>query len=103
LKTRSRGATNYDVAIQHILSHPKLIDYFKKHQNLILDGEIFKFGYTLNKISGLCRKQEVDSDMQNLEFYLYDIVDTTKNFCDRLSCIKELKKELNLSFEPEKD
>ena len=103
LKTRSRGATNYDVAIKHILTHPTLIDYFNKHQNLILDGEIFKFGYTLNKISGLCRKQEFDPDMCNLEFYLYDIVDTTKPFPDRLNVINQLKNDLSLSFSPERE
>lgn len=103
LKTRSRGATNYDVALNHILTNKQLVNYFKNHKDLILDGEIFKFGYTLNTISGLCRKQEPDIKMSNLEFYLYDIVDLKKAFPDRLKIIKEFKNELNLSFSPERE
>ena len=74
--TSSRGAINYDLAIYHIIEHPTLIKFFENNPTIILDGEIFKMGYTLNKISGLCRHIEKMSDTEPLEFYWYDIYDT---------------------------
>lgn len=102
IKTSSRGATNYDIAIKHIITHPKLIELLKEHPNIILDGEVYKFGWTLNKISGLCRKQETDPEMEDLEFYMYDIVDTEKPFPARLNIINRIKESLNLGFDPNK-
>ena len=58
IKTVARGATNYDVATTHLRTNPKLIEFFENNPDIILDGELYKFGLTLNLISGLCRKQE---------------------------------------------
>lgn len=44
IKTASRGAITYDVAITHITRHPKLIELFKEQPDLMLDGEIYKHG-----------------------------------------------------------
>lgn len=44
IKTASRGAITYDIAINHIITHPKLINLFKENPDLILDGEIYKHG-----------------------------------------------------------
>lgn len=103
IKTASRGAITYDVAVNHIITHPKLIDLFKENPDLILDGEIYKHGWTLNKISGLARKEEPDEEQKHLEYYLYDIADTTKTFKDRLTILNEIKDKLNLDFDPEKE
>lgn len=103
IKTASRGAITYDVAIKHIIEHPKLIELFKENPNLILDGEIYKHGWTLNKISGLARKEESDLEQKHLEYYLYDIADTTKTFKDRLTILNEIKDKLNLTFDPERE
>lgn len=103
LHTTSRGgATNYDFVLEHILTHPKLLSYFKEHPDLILDSEAFKFGWTLNKISGICRTQKTAYDGEPLELYVYDIVDVNKTFEQRLSVIDKFAEDLNLSFEPER-
>lgn len=105
LHTASRGGgTNYDFVLQHILIHPKLLDCFKKHPNLILDSEAYKFGWTLNKISGICRTQKTAYDGDPLELYVYDVVDVDKTFEERLKVLNELSKELDiLIFDPEKE
>ena len=102
IKTVARGATNYDVATTHLRSNQKLIDFFKQYPDMILDGELYKFGWTLNKISGLCRKQDWDPEMGELEFYMYDVVDLEKPFPARLNVMKQISELLGLSFEPER-
>lgn len=102
IKTVARGATNYDVATIHLRSNQKLIDFFKQYPDMILDGELYKFGWTLNKISGLCRKQDWDPEMGELEFYMYDVVDLEKPFPARLNVMKQISELLGLSFEPER-
>ena len=103
IHTCSRGgATNYDFVLEHILKHPKLVEYFKKYPNLILDSEAFKFGWTLNKISGICRTQKTAYDGEPLELYVYDIVDVNKTFEERLNIIDKFAEDLNLSFNPER-
>lgn len=99
--TSSRGSINYDLAIHHIIHHPKLIKYFKENPEVILDGEIYKHGWTLNKISGLCRTQVTAFDGEPLEFYLYDIVRTDLPFEERLELINEIEEVLELKpFDP---
>lgn len=104
LHTASRGgATNYDFVLSHILEHPKLLEYFERHPDLILDSEAYKFGWTLNKISGICRTQKTAYDGDPLELYVYDIVDVNKTFEERLKIIQDFQDNLNLSFNPERE
>lgn len=103
IQTSSRGSINYDLALFHIINHPNLIKFFKNHPDVILDGEIYKFGMTLNKISGLVRRISVVSQTEPLEFYWYDIVDTTLPFTERYNLMKLYACELGLEdFDPEK-
>lgn len=103
IRTASRGATDYDLAIFHIINHPKLIEFFKNHPDSILDGEIYKMGLPLNKISGICRTQATVADGKDLEFYWYDIVDLEQPFSERYKTIQEWSNELELSeFDPYK-
>lgn len=103
IKTASRGAINYDLALLHIITHPKLEKFFKDNPNVILDGEIYKHGWTLNKISGLCRTQSTASDGEPLEFYMYDIVRTDLSFKDRLDIMNQISETLELGeFDPYK-
>jgi DNA ligase-1 len=103
IHTASRGATNYDIAIFHIINHPLIIDFFKNHPDVILDGEVYKHGLTLNKISGICRSQSTVDDGKDLEFYWYDIVDLEHSFTERCKLMQEYSKELQLSeFDPYK-
>ena len=103
LHTHSRGAISYDFVMEHILKHPKLIALFKENPTLILDGEIYKHGWTLNKISGICRSQKTAYDGEPLEFYMYDVVDLDKTFKERLEVINYISDTLNLNFNPTKD
>lgn len=103
IKTVSRGATNYDVPTTHLRTNSKLINFFKQYPNIILDGELFKFGLTLNIISGLCRKQQWEDSMNQLEFYMYDIVDLNKPFVARYNTILKIQELLGLIFSPERE
>lgn len=103
VKTASRGATNYDLAIIHIIQHPLIEQFFKKYPNAILDGEVYNHApeYSLNVISGICRTQKTVEDGKDLEFYWYDIVDLEKSFKERFEIMKEYAKELQLTeFDP---
>ena len=103
IRTASRGATNYDIAIIHIIQHPILEEFFKNHPDAILDGEVFKNDWSLNKISGICRSQKTVNDGKDLQFYWYDIVDLEQSFSERWKIMQEWSKELQLSdFDPYK-
>lgn len=101
IHTASRGSINYDLALFHIVTNEKLEEFFKEHPEVILDGEIYKHGWTLNKISGICRTQTTATDGKDLQFYWYDIVDLEKPFTERYKLIEEYSEELELSdFDP---
>ena len=97
VRTASRGATNYDLAINHIITHPLVIKFFKAHKDAILDGEIYKAGLSLNFISGICRSQKTVDDGKDLEFYWYDIADLEHSFTERFEIMQEWAKELELT------
>lgn len=106
--TSSRGAINYDLPLFHILNHPTIIKFFENNPTIILDGEIYKMGYTLNKISGLCRHIEKISDTEPLEFYWYDIYDTANpdlTFETRWELMQNFAKQdlLLNEFNPERE
>lgn len=100
IHTHSRGSISYDLVMDHIITHPLLKKLFKANPKLILDGEIYKHGWTLNKISGICRSQKTAYDGEPLEFYFYDIVEVSMTFKERLVKMNKIKKLLNLSFDP---
>lgn len=104
IHTASRGgAINYDFVLDHIIHNPVLVDYFTKYPDLIFDCETYKHGWTLNKISGICRTQKTAYDGEPLELYVYDIVDVNKTFKERLQILNRIQQDLNLSFIPERD
>ena len=94
LHTSSRGATNYDSAMFEILTHPALIKLFKNNKGLMLDGECYHHGYTLQQINSIARTQKVAKDLEVLQFYWYDIVDLNNPFKSRLAKMKAIAKEL---------
>ena len=103
IHTSSRGATNYDLALYHILSHHTLIKFFENHPDAILDGEVYLKGLTLNFISGICRTQKTAYDGKDLQFYWYDIVKLDKPFTERYQLIQDWAKEMNLlPFNPDR-
>ena len=107
LHTSSRGATNYDSAMFEILTHPALIKLFKNNKGLMLDGECYHHGYTLQQINSIARTQKVAKDLEVLQFYWYDIVDLNNPFKARLAKMKSLASELKeygseISWEPDR-
>lgn len=107
LHTSSRGATNYDSAMFEILTHPTLIKLFKNNKGLMLDGECYHHGYTLQQINSIARTQKVAKDLEVLQFYWYDIVDLNNPFKSRLAKMKSIAEELKeygseIGWEPDK-
>lgn len=104
IKTASRGSINYNLAICHIIHHPLMENLFKNDPTIILDGEIYKHGWPLNKISGICRTQVTASDGEPLEFYLYDVVKTDMPFSERNELLQQIAEDLQLEeFDPYKE
>ena len=103
LHTASRGATNYDAAMVEILEHPDLIRLFKDNPTLIMDGECYKHGYSLQQLNSVARTQVKAVDYEVLQFYWYDIVDLNSPVTERINKIKELAGPLSLTFEPERE
>lgn len=103
LHTSSRGATNYDAAMCEIISHPDLIKVFKDNPGLIMDGECYKHGLSLQQINSIARTQVTAVDYSVLQFYWYDIVDLTLDATARINKINTLAKSLNLTFNPERE
>ena len=96
IHTASRGGTDYDVSTSDFRNHPQFIAFFKAHPDYILDGELYKFGKSLQQCSGAVRKQEPN---HWLEYYIYDI-QSPQIFSERLNVLRSIKSELNLRFDP---
>lgn len=107
LHTSSRGATNYDSAMFEILTHPSLIKLFKNNKGLMLDGECYHHGYTLQQINSIARTQKIAKDLEILQFYWYDIVDLNTSFKNRLAKMNSIATELKeygseIGWEPDR-
>lgn len=100
IETASRGGQKF-YSLEHLTKHPKLIAFFQKHPDYVLDGELYKHGMALQQISGLARKEKEQAPI--LEYYVYDIMDDTLTFRDRLDILNQIKEELNLGFDPERE
>lgn len=94
IRTSSRGGQDYDVAASYIREDSFLLNLFECNPTLILDGEIYRHGWPLSKISGLCRLDNVTDDHKELKFYCYDIVDETKSFDERWSELTKIETDL---------
>lgn len=103
LHTASRGAMNYDAAMYEILSHPDLIQLFKENPGLIMDGECYHHGYSLQQLNSIARTQKTAVDYEVLQFYWYDIVDTNSTFDERWAFMQDIRDQLDLTFDPERE
>lgn len=89
--TASRGGKDYDASAYHITHHPDVVALFEEMPNLILDGELYIHGRPLQYISGIARLEKDDFDKcQDLEFHVYDIVDVTLTFKERLEVLERI-------------
>lgn len=102
LHTSSRGAMNYDAAMCEILNHPTLIQIFKENPGIILDGECYHHGMTLQQLNSVARTQKTVVDYDVLQFYWYDIVDVNSTFDERWALMNDIKDKFNLIFDPDK-
>ena len=103
IHTASRGAMNYDAAMTDIIHHPTLEKLLKKNPWLILDGECYKHGMTLQAINSVARTQVTAVDYEILQFYWYDIAILNKSFEERLKIMNSIKSALKLDFQPERE
>lgn len=95
LRTSSRGGQNYNTAAYYILTDAFIINLLKNNPGMVLDGELYKHGWNLQKISGLGRLETLHKDHRQLRFYCYDIVDESKTFNERLEILKTIKPSWN--------
>ena len=100
IHTSSRGGKNYDNSTYHITCNPKLKKFMLDNPTLILDGELYVHGYSLQTLSGLARLKKETDKCDELQYYIYDVVDTNKTFEERLEILDHIKDELQLDFEP---
>jgi DNA ligase-1 len=103
VRTASRGGGNYDASTSFMRHNPKLIQFFEEHPDIVLDGELYKHGKSLQQISGAARLEKDTAGMDWLEYYIYDVMDSTKTFEERLDILHDITDELNLGFNPERE
>ena len=92
--TSISSAINYDSAMIEILQHPTLIKIFKENPDLIMDGELYHHGYTLQQLNSIARTQKIAKDLEVLQFYWYDIVDINNSFANRLNKMLDIRKKI---------
>jgi len=69
---------------------------FEEHPNLILDGELFNddLKQNLGELISLVAKKEPDPKAKDIvQYWIYDIIDISKNYNERYSFIKKSIKE----------
>lgn len=76
IHTASRGGEGYDPATTHLRENKELINFFKKYPTIILDGELYRYGKTLQQISGAARMEKNAYDCDWLQYWIYDCYDT---------------------------
>lgn len=72
IHTASRGGEDYDASTTHLREDPRLLTFFEANPTIILDGELFKRGKTLQQISGAARLEKNAYDCDWLEYWIYD-------------------------------
>lgn len=103
VRTASRGGGDYNASTSFMRHNPKLIQFFEEHPDIVLDGELYKHGKSLQQISGAARLEKDTAGMDWLEYYIYDVMDSTKTFEERLDILHDITDELNLGFNPERE
>ena len=93
VQVASRGGGGYNAATKHLREDPIIQALFKHNPDLILDGELYKHGadWPLQRISGLARQSEWKEECGELEYWVYDYIDTKQPFSERHKVLKEMK------------
>lgn len=109
IHTASRGGEHYDYSTEHLRTYPPLVSFFKKNPTIILDGELFVRGKSLQQISGAARMEKNAYDFEWLQYWIYDCYDTSdpeKTAADRWSFLVEelhCKNGIFIYYDPEND
>lgn len=92
VQTATRGGGNYNAATKHIRENPYIKELFKQNPSLILDGELYKHSpeWSLQRISGTARQQEWQEECGELEYWIYDYIDSIP-FKERLESLNQLR------------
>ena len=77
IHTASRGGEHYDYSTVHLRTNPSLVAFFKENPTIILDGELFVRGKTLQQISGAARMEKNAYDCDWLQYWIYDCYDSS--------------------------
>ncbi len=72
IHTASRGGQHYDYSTTHLRTNPSLVAFFKENPTIILDGELFVRGKTLQQLSGAARMEKNAYDCDWLQYWVYD-------------------------------
>lgn len=92
IKTASRGGKNYDAATTHIRNIPRLVHLLRQRPGVMLDGEIYVHGMSLQEISGIARLKEYDPERCGvLEFHCYDLAVDEHVFSKRLEMLDKMR------------
>ena len=100
IHTASRGGTHYDYSTNHLRTNGSLLNFFKAHPTVILDGELFRRGKTLQQISGAARLEKNAVDCDFLQYWIYDCYDSANTEIPAKERYNEiLINELNHKFD----
>ena len=91
VRTISRGGKNYDASTQHIRVSPKLTHLLKNRPHIMLDGELYCHGISLEELSGIARLKTWEPRCAILEFHCYDIAIKDMEFQKRLELIDKMR------------
>lgn len=101
VRSASRGGGDYDQATTHLRNHHLMVAMFEKYPDLVLDGELYKHGKSLQQISGAARQEKNGHESGWLQYYIYDIMDSSKTAEERVEMLHEIQKELDIcGFNP---
>jgi len=89
----SRGGTDYNVPTTLIRDNELLKQWFEENPTLILDGELYAHGHSLQKLSGIARLKEWEERCEILEYWIYDYV-SPEPFEERYKLLMELQELL---------
>lgn len=99
----SRGGEHYDAATSHLREHPVMLEIFRNMPHIILDGELYKHGKSLQQISGAARLEKNAYECDWLEYYVYDIIDLEKmdmKASDRIKLLESIRDTYKWDFNP---
>lgn len=99
LQAISRTGKSLNVPFKKILENKKWKTFFKKLQKdndeetpIMIDGELYKHGMTLQDLSGASQKKDYEEERHgHLEFWIFDFADESRNAEERAILLNSLQ------------